>query len=50
MKFQNVGEICIMRSFKLVPFAKYNLMIKSRRMKWAGNVARMGGGGEEEVE
>jgi hypothetical protein len=23
-------------------------MIKSRRMRWAGHVSRMGGGGEEE--
>jgi hypothetical protein len=43
MKWQEGGENCIMRSF-----ITYNIirMIKSRRMRWTGHVARMGG--EEE--
>jgi hypothetical protein len=30
-----------MRSFITCTLAKYNIMIKSRRMRWAGHVARM---------
>jgi hypothetical protein len=40
-KWQEVGEDCIMRASILVSFAKY-CVIKSRRVKWTGNVARMG--------
>jgi hypothetical protein len=34
MKWQKIGDNCVMR--KLVPFAKYNRVMKSRRRRWAG--------------
>jgi hypothetical protein len=39
MKWREVGETCIIRSFITCTLIK---MIKSRRMRWAGHVARMG--------
>jgi hypothetical protein len=41
MKRQEVGENCIMRNFiSIIP--SIIRIIKSRRMRWAGHVARMG--------
>jgi hypothetical protein len=37
-----VGENCIMRSFVTYSSPSIITMIKSRRMRWAGHVARMG--------
>jgi hypothetical protein len=43
MKRQEVGENCIVRSFITCTLLQIIIrMIKSRRMRWAGNVARMG--------
>jgi hypothetical protein len=41
MKSQEIGENCIMRSF-INSSPSIIRMIKSRRMRWAGHVARMG--------
>jgi hypothetical protein len=37
-----VGENCIMRSFVICSSPSIIRIIKSRRMRWAGHVARMG--------
>jgi hypothetical protein len=43
MKRQEVGENCIMRNFIACNLLKYIIrIIKSRRMRWVGHVARMG--------
>jgi hypothetical protein len=43
MKCQEVGENCIMRSFMtLYSSPSIIRMIKSKRTRWAGHVARMG--------
>jgi hypothetical protein len=42
MKSQDVGENCIMRSFITCASPSIIRMNKSRRMRWAGHVARRG--------
>jgi hypothetical protein len=43
MGWQEFGEKCIMRSFNICSLCHVIIrMMKSRRMRWAGHVARMG--------
>jgi hypothetical protein len=39
-RWQEAGDIFMMRSFIIVLFSKYYYIIKSRRMRWTGRVAR----------
>jgi hypothetical protein len=41
MKRQEVGENCIMRSFITYPSPSIIRTIKTRRMRWAGQVAQL---------
>jgi hypothetical protein len=47
MRGHEVGENCIMRAFMTCMYSSPSIirMIKSRRMRWAGYVARMGSRG-----